>query len=634
MKEKYLLLILTIVILVESILIYFVVPTLAILLGLVWLFNLLLALGLIEERIKTIEKYLLLILTIVILVGSILIYFVVPTLAILLGLVWLFNLLLALELGLLEVIRKMRKRLVVISIFFLSVIIVLYVLPSVMPSVMKYPHNLVQSFSPDVIENESNVLRRNINDTVENVNIDIKQSNENVEKKEDYIKKEYFDSATYSYNVVNTISGILTPLLSLGAVIAAFVTLYRQRKQNAIQNFENHLFQMIDQQHKLEKKVVNEHGSFRELYEDFSKICSYVFYDEDFNEVVKGNDKRNEIGLKIANYIFYFGADKDFLCDKTFQILTGKYYGLDQKKLKAFIIKLIGPNNSTIYDLFHTQKSEELGIYYRNLFNAIRYIDWECPEEDKKEYYAKLVRTNLSDFAQLMLYYNMQGERGNAWLDKDEVKDPKGDQDGYYSKKNKDGKLVRVKDCLLTRYKPIKNCAISINNKPNIAQICDIAKNLGIYQDSGIEQISNIVDKLGIDKNLDIVQILGIDKNLDIVKYISQILSYCIDYYKGKEKFFISNSQICKIIAQDLGVDQGIDIAQDLGIDDNGQKLSKAQICDIAKKIGIAQIRNIAQKIGIDQELDIDPRNDGRRELFSDKVIDYELKIEEKAWNK
>lgn len=357
--------------------------------------------------------------------------------------------------------NKIQKKLALVII--VVIVIGLCFGPSViMPSVMKYPHNLVQSFSSDVIENESNVLRRNINDTVENVNIDIKQSNENVEKKEDYIKKEYLDSATYSYNVVNTISGILTPLFSLLAVIAAFVTLYRQRKQNAIQNFENHLFQMIDQQHKLEEKVVNKHGSFRDLYRYFCVI--YVYVNERVDVHFKENKKKKEIKLKIANYIFYFGADKDFLCDKTFDILTdgNLEYKLDKVKLRELIGELngkkvtVGINN----DLFHTQKSEELGIYYRNLFNAIRYIDWECPEEDKKEYYAKLVRTNLSDFAQLMLYYNMQGKRGEAWLDEKEVKNPK---HTYSVKKN--GKRVDIKDCLLTRYLPIKNCAISVKNK-------------------------------------------------------------------------------------------------------------------------------------------------------------------------
>ncbi|MBQ6560865.1 MAG: hypothetical protein IJL84_00795, partial [Paludibacteraceae bacterium] len=127
------------------------------------------------------------------------------------------------------------------------------------------------------------------------------------------------------------------------------------------------------------------------------------------------------------------------------------------------------------------------------------------------EYYAKLVRTNLSDFAQLMLYYNMQGERGKAWMNKDEVKDPKGNQ-----------------DCLLTRYKPIKNCAISVK------QLDD-------------KQIQEIYRKES-----------GQINKTDIIPCITEI------FMMGKK-------------------------------------------------------------------LDIDPRNDGRKELFSDKVINYELKIEEKT---
>ncbi len=421
--------------------------------------------------------------------------------------------------------EKLRKVFTTIMILLITLAIIGMLYDAFMPSVMKYPHDLVQLYSSDVLENESNALRRNINNTDGIVNIDTKQKDENVEKKEDYIKKEYLDSATYSYNVVNTISGILTPLFSLLAVIAAFVTLYRQRKQNEIQNFENHLFQMIDQQHKLEEKVVNKHGSFRELYMDFCKIYikvrSYQYSGGHINK-----EKKKEIELKIANYIFYFGADEDFFCDKTFQILTDEYK-LDREKIKALISKLnkekeYSKRNGKEYDLFHIQKSEELGIYYRNLFNAIRYIDWECPydDEEKKKEYAKLVRTNLSDFAQLMLYYNMQGERGSAWLDKDEVKDPKGDEDGYYLRKNKDGKLVRVKDCLLTRYKPIKNCAISLKK-----------------QEYDTDSINDVEDLF----------------------------------------YMISN---------------------------------------------------------INKEWEIDPRNDGREELFSDKVIDYELKIEEKTGDK
>ena len=86
----------------------------------------------------------------------------------------------------------MRKVLTIIMVVLMSLAIIGILYDAFMPSVMKYPHNLVQSFSSDVIENESNVLRRNINDTVENVNIDIKQSNENVEKKRRLYQKRIF----------------------------------------------------------------------------------------------------------------------------------------------------------------------------------------------------------------------------------------------------------------------------------------------------------------------------------------------------------------------------------------------------------------------------------------------------------
>lgn len=392
--------------------------------------------------------------------------------------------------------EKLRKVFTTIMILLITLAIIGMLYDAFMPSVMKYPHDLVQSFSSDVIENESNVLRRNINDTVENVNIDITQSNENAEKKEDYIKKEYLDSATYSYNVINTISGILVPLFTFITLVVAYNAFLSQKEQLEIQKqqlkdqkeqadkqlkiqkqqyelsvFENHLFHMIEQQHKLEEKVVKKYGSFRELYKDFCDIYADVWRYMIKSKIINIADinKMKEISLKISYYIFYFGVDEDLICDKTYQTLI-EQYGLKKENLKYLIEKL--NDNQNLGKLFKTQKSEELGIYYRNLFNAIRYIDWECPDEDKKEYYAKLVRTNLSDFAQLMLYYNMQGERGSAWLihkkeGKEEVKNPKA-EDGYYQKKNKEGKSVRVKDCLLTRYLPIKNCAISIIDNADI----------------------------------------------------------------------------------------------------------------------------------------------------------------------
>lgn len=273
------------------------------------------------------------------------------------------------------------------------------------------------------------------------------------------------------------VSNSMTPIFTVGAVIAAFLTLQEQRIQNKLTEFENHLFQMIDQQHKLEERIIAKHGSFRDLYEQFCYIYEKTkeimivtkVEQEDGNEItvrkkiiekIKGFGDKDDIRedeiknefknktLEIAYYIFYFGVDRDFVCDQTGNEF--KKYFSDELTEKLFM-KLNCP-----IGWFHNQKSEELGIYYRNLFNAIWYIDHKCPVDDqkKKDEYAKLVRTQISDFAQLMLYYNMQGERGEAWLKPNEIMESK----GYFLREG-----VNIRDCLLTRYVPIKNCAISVD---------------------------------------------------------------------------------------------------------------------------------------------------------------------------
>ncbi|MBQ6561519.1 MAG: hypothetical protein IJL84_04140, partial [Paludibacteraceae bacterium] len=130
---------------------------------------------------------------------------------------------------------------------------------------------------------------------------------------------------------------------------------------------------------------------FRELYKDFCVIYVYVrhYALHHFGDV--NGDKWKEILLKITYYIFYFGADEDFMCDKTYQTLIEQdVLKKEKEKLKSLIkelndIQILKCMAKDKYDnLFKTQKSEELGIYYRNLFNAIGYIDRECPDEDKK----------------------------------------------------------------------------------------------------------------------------------------------------------------------------------------------------------------------------------------------------------
>lgn len=149
------------------------------------------------------------------------------------------------------------------------------------------------------------------------------------------------DSAQYVNNVVNAVSGIVTPFFTFIALFVAYKTYVSQKEQTdkqlkdqedqyRISNFENHLFQMIDQQHKLEEKVVNKHGSFRDLYEQFCDIYADVWTYMIISKIINIVEikKMKEISLKISYYIFYFGADGKFMCDKTYQTLI-EQYGLD-----------------------------------------------------------------------------------------------------------------------------------------------------------------------------------------------------------------------------------------------------------------------------------------------------------------
>jgi hypothetical protein len=55
-----------------------------------------------------------------------------------------------------------------------------------------------------------------------------------------------------------------------------------------------------------------------------------------------------------------------------------------------------------------------LGHYYRNLFHTVKYVANQSFDKEEKYEYIKMIRAQLSNFEQLMLYYNAL-----AWFDAD-----------------------------------------------------------------------------------------------------------------------------------------------------------------------------------------------------------------------
>lgn len=62
--------------------------------------------------------------------------------------------------------------------------------------------------------------------------------------------------------------------------------------------------------------------------------------------------------------------------------------------------------------------NDQLGHYFRHLYQMVKFLALADPkvisEEDKNEY-ARIIRAELSDFEQVLLYYNAVSDRGSSW---------------------------------------------------------------------------------------------------------------------------------------------------------------------------------------------------------------------------
>lgn len=87
--------------------------------------------------------------------------------------------------------------------------------------------------------------------------------------------------------------------------------------------------------------------------------------------------------------------------------------------------------------------NDQLGVYFRQLYQTITFIanaDSSIFTEDDKYAYAKLLRSNMSDTEQVLLYYNSLSEMGEKW------------------NKRIDGAVEKREDMgLIARFKLIKN---------------------------------------------------------------------------------------------------------------------------------------------------------------------------------
>lgn len=264
------------------------------------------------------------------------------------------------------------------------------------------------------------------------------------------------DFSKASGEVGDTIGGILSPFVAIAASILTFLAFWVQFKANEQQKldlkyerFENKFYELLNlHKNNVEdiKIGINISGrkSFVHLFYELRFIYMIVkdFYESTDKETMK-IENYNKIRLIDFSYkIFFFGigvhSEKYFvnffskgekhLFRKVKQHLEInvqdkylQYIESSSKKQDYFTYGLPSsgfPNDKTIefhYFPFdgHVNK---LGHYFRHLFQTCNFIiNQNFLDNDEKYNYIKTLRAQISDFEQLVIYYNALAWFGEAW---------------------------------------------------------------------------------------------------------------------------------------------------------------------------------------------------------------------------
>ncbi len=247
----------------------------------------------------------------------------------------------------------------------------------------------------------------------------------------------------------DTIGGILSPFIAILAAILTFLAFWVQFKANEqqktdlkIERFENKFYELL----RLHKSNINEielnetikgREAFIDMFYELQtayEVCNY-YYDD-----LKKDFSKKEI-MNLSYNIFFFGigenSEKSYynkLNDNEKIVFEKVIHSLDLLQITYIEsnknIK-VHQNNNTIPIIDTDGKeickkefrhlpfnghSSKLGHYYRHLFQTINFITKQKLLSEKEKYeYVKTLRSQLSNFEQLMIYYNSVSWFEDAW---------------------------------------------------------------------------------------------------------------------------------------------------------------------------------------------------------------------------
>lgn len=267
----------------------------------------------------------------------------------------------------------------------------------------------------------------------------------------------------------DAVGGILNPIIAIGAALLTFLAFYIQyqaneevRKQFKIQQFESQFYEMI----RLHKENVNEMKIVgyepiietsiqkdgkdtvvlktetitrstritegRKVFVTMATelIACYEIL-EFYNHLWDTKIKEIHL-LKLAYQFFFFGSKSEIVSSKNIEKAIIENFKIELNRISQLHKNSSGEKNSIsglnsktikLYFKYTPFSGHEnrLGHYYRNLYSTVKYVvkkeksglfDYQQSRE-----YLKILRSQMSNDEQLMLYYNYIIGFGGDWED-------------------------------------------------------------------------------------------------------------------------------------------------------------------------------------------------------------------------
>lgn len=246
--------------------------------------------------------------------------------------------------------------------------------------------------------------------------------------------------------------GVIGTFFALAGTLLLVLTFQEQSKQNKRESFETKFYEMLHlhKQNVEEIQVGEKRGreaiellfyNLRDIYmivENAVSEIERINPSTDDKEEVKRFDRMKKFLSKSNNklnfihnlsYGYFFYGVRNYYVTKNKQDVQ---YDINVEVTAILVV------NKTSKFLFSPRNSL-LGHYFRHLYQTVQFIAREENlQEDEKYNYAKMVRAQLSDFEQALLYYNSLSVMGKKWITPIGIVDIK-------------------KMCLIARFRLIKN---------------------------------------------------------------------------------------------------------------------------------------------------------------------------------